>query len=318
MKYEKTLAVLAGLTFAGSLAQAQIAVGDNLTISGFVDASYSQTEHDNAATEDKDKTLGVDEVEVDFDFSFEGVSASVHLESKGGDVTLEQAYASVNVSGVTLSGGRMLNLLGFESDETTGLLQYSDAYDFGDASNGIDLDRQYSDGIRAAVSQGDFSVAGSVFGSLYANVSDDEEVAYEIAATYTGIENLSISLGYADDNNSALAGNNNVIGNVINLHASYTLGQITLHGEWNDFEDSAGNDGDSYLLTGTYSINDKTGLTVRYSEVDANGTGSDLEKFTIAPNYALTDNLNTRLEYSTGEFGGNDVDVLAVEGILSF
>ncbi|MBT6958711.1 MAG: hypothetical protein HN996_09840, partial [Opitutae bacterium] len=44
MKYQKTLAVLAGLTFAGALSQAQIAVGDNLTISGFVDASYSDVE----------------------------------------------------------------------------------------------------------------------------------------------------------------------------------------------------------------------------------------------------------------------------------
>jgi len=40
MKYEKTLAVLAGLTFAGSLVQAQIAIGETLTVSGFADASY--------------------------------------------------------------------------------------------------------------------------------------------------------------------------------------------------------------------------------------------------------------------------------------
>ena len=38
MKYEKTLAVLAGLTFAGSIAQAQIAIGETLTVSGFADA----------------------------------------------------------------------------------------------------------------------------------------------------------------------------------------------------------------------------------------------------------------------------------------
>ena len=56
----------------------------------------------------------------------------------------------------------MLNLLGFESDEPTNLL-VTDAYDFGDASNGIDLDLRYNEGIRGAVSQGDLSIAaGSV------------------------------------------------------------------------------------------------------------------------------------------------------------
>ena len=48
MKYEKTLAVLAGLTFAGSLAQAQIAIGfskqpnddQTSTFEVEIDASY--------------------------------------------------------------------------------------------------------------------------------------------------------------------------------------------------------------------------------------------------------------------------------------
>jgi len=324
MKHEKTLALLAGLSIACATSQAQIAVGENLTISGFLDASYSQTEHDSAHTGSKDKTLGVDQVEVDFDLSFDGASASVHLESKGGEVSLEQAYASINVSGVTLTGGRMLNLLGFESDEPTGLLQYSNAYSFGDASStGFDLGRQYSDGVRGAVSQGDFSAAASVLSSLYADKTNDDEVAFEVSASYTGIENLTVSLGYADDNNSSIKNNgvlrnSNVVANILNLHASYSLGQVTVHGEVNDFEDERGKSGSSYLLAGTYSINDKAGITVRYSEVDAAGTKSDLDKFTISPNYALTDNLNTRFEYSTGEFGGKDVDVVAVEGILSF
>ena len=75
MKYEKTLAVLAGLTFAGSLAHAQIAVGDNLTISGFVDASY--TDQEIGATDRTD--IDVDQVEIDFAFSFE--SAKILLSA---------------------------------------------------------------------------------------------------------------------------------------------------------------------------------------------------------------------------------------------
>ena len=99
MKYEKTLAVLAGLTFAGSLAQAQIAVGDNLTVSGFADASYSQTSTTVAKTSD----FGIDQVEVDLDFSFEAVTASVHLESKGGDLSHSNKLSQALIlAGVTV------------------------------------------------------------------------------------------------------------------------------------------------------------------------------------------------------------------------
>jgi hypothetical protein len=316
MKYEKTLSVLAGLTFAGAISQAQIAVGENLTISGFVDASYSDVSDDTTGVADS-KSIAVDQVEIDFDLSLDGVSASVQVESTGGDLSLEQAYASLDVSGITLSGGRMLNLLGFEGDEATNTLQRSAAYSLGANGGGYDPGSQYENGLRAATSQGDFSIAGSIYAGLYASdaSSSTDDVAYEIAASYSGIENLSLSVGYAEDNN-VTAGT--TMANVVNIHAGYALGQLNLAAEWNSFEDGAGNDGDAYLLVGTYAVNDKTGLTVRYSEVDAEGTTSDLEKFTISPNYAVSDNLSARVEYSTGEYNGNDVDVFAVEGILTF
>ena len=69
MKYEKTLAVLAGLTFAGSIAQAQIAIGETLTVSGFADASYVNND-DGTETSD----FGIDQVEVDLAFSLDNFS----------------------------------------------------------------------------------------------------------------------------------------------------------------------------------------------------------------------------------------------------
>ena len=105
---------------------------------------------------------------------------------------------------------------------------------------------------------------------------------------------------------------------IFNIHATYVLGQVTLSAEWNDFEDGAGKDGDGYLILGTYSLNDKTSIAVRYSEVDADGTASDLDKFTVSPTYSVTDNLRAGLEYSTGEYNDKDVDVFALEAILTF
>ncbi|MBT4223191.1 MAG: hypothetical protein HOD72_01865, partial [Opitutae bacterium] len=121
MKYQKTLAVLAGLTFAGALSQAQIAVGDNLTISGFGDLRY-----DNVDSSTLDvSSFNVTEVEIDFSLSLDKISAEIHLQSlpatQNDGVELEQAFVSTDLGGFTVTAGRMLNLLGLESDEKTGL-----------------------------------------------------------------------------------------------------------------------------------------------------------------------------------------------------
>jgi hypothetical protein len=314
MKYQKTLAVLAGLTFAGALTQAQIAIGDNLTVSGFVDASYADTDNGTDVTQ-----IQVDEVEIDFAFSFDAVSAEVHLESKGSDgVALEQAFVSTDLGGLTVSAGRMLNLLGFEADEPTGLLQYSKAY-----TSEWNPGSRYNDGIRGAFSQGDLSVAASVTDEYGTDPTrgittpgDADELAFDIALSYSGIENLSISLGYADNSGDTAAGDLEIV----NVHASYSLGQLTLGGEYNDFELGTGEEADGYLLVANYAVNDDLSITVRHSEVDSDVAlgANDEEKTTVAANYSVTDNLSTRVEYSSGELGTDDNDVFAVEGIFTF
>jgi hypothetical protein len=308
MKYQKTLAVLAGLAFAGAFSQAQIAIGENLTVSGFVDASYSNTDSDTAA--DDDTSIGVNEVEIDFAFSYEGVSAEVHLQSEGGDVELEQAFVTTDLSGITISAGRMLSLLGFEADEPTGLYQVSRAYD----ATGNDAGKSYNEGIRAAASQGDFSVAASVTDGLYDATAvgaegDADDTAFDILVSYSGIENLSISLGYADDGNGDTQ--------VVNIYATYVLGQLTLAGEYSDWDDN-GTESDNYLILANYSLNDDTSITVRRSEVCAATPAADFEKTTVALNYSISDNLSSVIEYSDSETAGADSDTIAVKGIFSF
>ncbi|MBT6461040.1 MAG: outer membrane beta-barrel protein [Opitutae bacterium] len=311
MKYQKTLAVLAGLTFAGALSQAQIAVGDNLTISGFVDASYSDVEAGTAGADDA-TGINVDEVEIDFAFSFDAVSAEVHLESKGDTVALEQAFVSTDLGGITVSAGRMLNLLGFEADEPTGLLTYSNAY-----SDAFNPGSRYNDGIRGAFSQGDLSVAASVtddYSSVGNDNNDADELAFDIALTYAGIENLSLSLGYADNSGDTAATDLQIT----NVHASYSLGQLTIGGEYSDWEDGP-TEADAYLLLANYAVNDDLSITIRHSEVDIDGgTTSDREKTTVAAGYTVTDNLSTIIEYSNGEVDDEDNNVFAVEGIFTF
>ena len=311
MKYQKTLAVLAGLTFAGALSHAQIAIGENLTISGFVDASYANS--DDGTTETSG--INVDEVEIDFAFSFASVSAEVHLQTNAADgVELEQAFVSTDLGGITVSAGRMLNLLGFEADEPTGLLTHSNAY-----SDAYNPGSRYNDGFRGAFSQGDLSVAASITddyspGSAVGATTDADDLAFDIALSYSGIENLSVSLGYADNSADSVALGGDL--ELVNVHASYSLGQLTLAGEYNDWNDS-GAESDAYLLLANYAVNDDLSLTVRHSEVD-HAVADDEEQTTIAVGYTVTDNLSTIIEYSSSEVGPVDSDLFAVEGIFTF
>jgi len=331
MKYQKTLAVLAGLTFAGALTQAQIAIGENLTISGFVDASYISESVDVPAggVTDNDE-MELNQVEVDFKFSYDNLNAEVHLQSNGlGAATpgvdlieLEQAFISTDIGSITVSAGRMLNLLGFESDEPTGLYQATNAYSSISGSLN-DNTRSYNDGIRGAYSQGDFAISASITDALgdstgattSTGLGDADEVAFDVLLSYNGIENLAIALGYSDE------GDNDE--EIVNVYATYLLGQFTIAGEYIDVDNTAvTGDQDQYLILLNYTINDDLSITGRYSEIDSNDTTENLEKSTVALNYSISDNLSTVIEYSSADVGAGatkrDEDVLELQGIFTF
>jgi hypothetical protein len=299
MNNNKLLTTAVAAIFGVSIANADISLTDNLTLSGFVDASYSNT--DSAA---RTESLGIDQLEVDLAFGGESVSAEVHLQSDGGTVNLEQAFASYDLgNGLTVSGGKMLNLLGFESDEPTGLYQYSTAYGGGTLDS---VGKQYKEGVRASFGVEDIAVGISAY--------DDGigafDLSYEAQVIFSGIENLTVALGYADDDDATA-----VINEAVNVWASYESGQMTVAAEYNDIESGA-KSGDGYLLLANYTINDNAAITVRYSEQDI--AGAQFERFTISPSYSFTDNLGALIEFSTGEVNGADEDIFAIETTFTF
>ena len=309
MKDNKILATAVAAIFGASVATADISLSDNLTLSGFVDASYSNS--DDGTT--NNESIGLDQVEVDFAFSGESVSAEVHLHNLDGDtIDLEQAFASYDLgNGVTVSGGKFLNLLGFESDEPTGRYQSSYAYSFDSAAaTAGETGRRYAEGIRASFGVEDVAIAVSGYNGLFSNAAADMDLAYDAQVVFSGVENLTVALGYAEDDNSAS------IAEAVNVWASYESGQVMVAGEYNDVTDGAGNEGDSYLLLANYQINDNASISVRYSELEI--TGTTLEKFSVSPIYNFTDNLSAFVEYSTGEVNGEDNDSFSIETVFTF
>ena len=242
----------------------------------------------------------------------EKTGAEVHLSSSGGDVSLEQAFVTYDLGGgLGVAGGKYLSLLGYEGDEPYKLNQQSMAFVIGN-DNKIPF-AGYHQGVKAFYSSGDLSGAISVVDSVYGSDGTAGDVGFEAQIKYTGLENFIIALGTAQDSQSAATG----IDNYYNVWVQYNgIDSLVLGAEYNSY-DIAKKNGDSWMVMGNYALNDNTGVTVRFSDVDE-GTAYNGDKFTISPNYSFSDNLLGRLEYSTGESGTSDVDSLVLELLFTF
>lgn len=305
----KLLALLASIGLVSSASA--IEINENLSINGFIDGSYF--DGDTAAG---DKSFNLDEIEVNIEANVGNVSGFVGIDSVDSagntDLNIEQAHFTYALdNGLSFTFGQYGSALGLEGEDPAGLYTYSRAYN--DAYNLSNIDATGAvSGLTIAYAADDFSVAVSIeedgdFGAA------DDDLNLEIAASYTGIENLAIGGGYFIDNGAAGAERD-----VLNLHASYTVGKALVAGEIISADDANAAAGeDAYMILVDYDFTDKLGGAIRYSEYEITST-TEGEKFTIAPNYAITESLGAIVEYSTGEEAGADADTFAVELTYTF
>ena len=320
--YNKLIALVVACGLVGvSYAQDEAAGGnltDNISIAGFVDASYSTGESSDAAVADSE-SLGIDEVEIDFLFGFGSVSAEVHLDSDGGGNTfgVEQAFVSYDAgNSITVTVGRYGSALGLEREDPGGLYTVSRAYT---ENSGLNLGNVNEDdgsgtneGVTFSYSADDFSIGVSFEDPAGTDTADTDKLNTTISVSYTGIENLSIGGGVA-------SGNGLNTTDVTNVHATYNAGKALIAVEYTELDATGtANDVDATTILLDYDVSDKVGLVIRYSEEDGSSAALDNEKLTIAPNYAITDNLGAILEFSDGEEGTTDVESVALELTLTF
>jgi len=213
-------------------------------------------------------------------------------------------------NGLSITFGRYGSALGLEREDPAGLYTYSRAYD--DFNLG-DVDNFRREGVALGYSTGDLSLGLSIDQSEGDNLQNDD-INFEISASYTGVENLALNVGYRTD---STAGNDT---DYTNINATYTAGKALIGAEWSNMDGGA--DRDAYLVLVDYDFTDKLGGAIRYSEEEVNAAGADQSKLTIAPNYALTDSLGVILEYSdidgAGTATSQDDELLAVELTYTF
>ena len=307
----KLLALLATIGLVSSASAVEI--NENLSISGFIDGSYQKG--DGGA----DDSLGIDEVEVDLSLNVGSVAGEIHIDQTGAEaVNIEQAFFTYSLeNGVSVTLGSYGSALGLEGADPTSLYTFSRAYN--DTYNFADVDSLGAvQGVTVAYAGGDYSIAASFESDgTFGNNSEDLDV--EFAFSYTGLDNVVLGLGYFmdnSDNDAVTAGEQSR--NVVAVNATYSMGTTLLGAEYIAADDDDPLGGESaFMLLLDHDFNDKLGAALRYSEYEQD-SAAETQKFTIAPNYAITDSLGAIIEYSNEDDGANDTDTVAVELLYTF
>jgi len=304
----KLIAILASFGMVASASAVEI--NKNLSINGFIDGSYKLVDNDTGAD---DQGLDADEAEINFVLTNGAVSGLIAIDSHeiggGNDLDIEQAHFTYDLgNGISLTFGRYGSALGFEREDPAGLYTVSRAYA---SANLGDVDSDAVEGVTVAYAADQFSIAASFENPRDANL-EDNDLDLELSFSYNGIADTVIGGGYFFDNEESAAAEEDKL----NLYASRSFGKFLLAAEYTEFS-TDDFDRDAYMILVDYDFNDKIGVALRISDEEVTAT-NDYDKFTIAPNYAITENLGAIFEYSDVESDGKDSNEFAVELTYTF
>ncbi|MFP6900063.1 MAG: hypothetical protein VCA36_03915, partial [Opitutales bacterium] len=265
-------ASLAAILTVTNLSAVEIGpTGSGIELSGFADLKYV---HENAAD-----SFDTSQVELDLDFDSGLVSFSLDVDFTSSGTTLEEAVVTYDAGdGLSVSAGRQLSFVGFEAYDPINMYQISYAYDH--TGGDQDIYDAYRDGVSASYVTDKFSI--SAFAQYVeddnTSITNAEKTGYEYVFAYTGIDKLVVKAIFADAPTY----------DVDNYWASYQVSDdLMVAAEYAEKDNDTGDDIEGWLLMGDYSVNEKLGLVLRYSEEEIGAV--DYDKFTIAPNYAISD-----------------------------
>ena len=308
------------LTLASS-AMADIKLNDTFSMSGYVAGSYQYNKAKAAVAVDH---FDVDSSLLLFKYSsapVTGVASVYYVPNQAPDeATILDAYATYDAgNGVTVTGGKFLSPLGYESFFVVNNPEITYA------NGGIGAIPGYHSGVKVDYSDKDWGYGAAIVDSIYGATAlkGDGELkkgqGYEGYVTYKGVSDLTIFLGGVFDNASAVSGKD-IVG--YDLWASYQVDKQTLVAA-----EFAGRDGGSrtdkgtnYLFLLNYQFTDKVNTAFRVSGEDDKDAHGRFVKYTVAPGIALTKDLTVRAEYSLTNGTGTTLDsnFFGVQAYLKF
>lgn len=345
---KKQISIATALVAVSGFSYGEIKINEYLSIEGFVTADYAVNENENNGVSESDNYFGVSEVEIDWLFNFDRVSGRIDLQHEDlnqSTTFVEQAFMTYELwDGGTLTAGRYASMLGYEDLERTSLHQYSFAHDLHDINPGQNALDSTNIGITPGYSQGlkyTYDSNGNMFAvSLQDSVFGDDDrfggddtgnYGLEVASSIKLAEGLRWFTGVAYEDSDDL---NSEEAMVANTYLAYESGPLTLGAELSHGIFDSGTAGVQVdvwqaLLVANYAYSECASITGRisYTEAGVDVAGTivsnvfDATKFTIAHNYAFTDNLALVNEVSivdSEDLAGNDSEAVLGAASLVF
>ena len=294
----KITCLLAGAALFGATANAEIVLADGLTASGYID--IVAVDADNAG-----RTFDSSEFELGLNFapaeSAWSATAELSYDINGTAAAPGDAFSTETVAvtyqhsdALSVTFGQVYTYQGLESHDAPDNYFIS----YAGAGNADLYSVDFASGVCVDYNVGDISLG--VWTDAISGAS------YEYYAAFTGIDNLSLAVAIADNEDDS---------ETTNFMATYELGDFTIMAENVDSEGFAAVDLDVTAVTVAYSMGDTT-LAVR--SVDGEYGAEDFEKISVSAFKALSDNVAVGVEYSDEELGANSVDGFAAELLYVF
>ena len=297
-----TLAILACTAAPATLAQ--IEIGEGFAATGQFDAGYRFTDADADNTE-QTQTFSTNEFQIDLDYTHADTGLYAHLELEGrtndssdNQFRTEAAFIGRNFdNGAGFKMGKFISPSGYEGAEPWDRFSRTTAF------GGIFAYLQ--NGVAGYYQSGIFNVYGAFVDGTWTGDNDVTDPGVEVQFGITTDASVTrLTMAYEkydseDSDDDGVADTLEQDRTMVNLWSQYTLGDLTVAGEYNYLTDMNRDlngpgvawDGQAYMVFAKYSLSPAWKLGVRFSEAeyeDINGnTISDSSEVTVTPRYQV-------------------------------
>jgi hypothetical protein len=324
----------ATLLALAATASAEVKINDNFSVSGYIEGSYQYMSPKPGPSSD---SFNIDSSQLLFTASFKpvtGVVSLFYVPNAVHETTVLDAYATYDAgNGISVTGGKFLSYLGYESFFTVNNPEISFAN--GDFLAPIP---GYHDGVKIDYSDKEWGAGVALLDSVYSSfagvvngvpysssfyLKGDGELkhnaGFEGYVKYTGVENLTLWGGVAHDTKGkTILGQTHSV-TTLDFWAQYQIDKATaVAAEYANKDGGTGNKGYNWLALVTYAVNDKLSLAGRVSGEKVSDGGPGFTKFTVAPGYAVTANLTVRAEFSYYDYTDYAKDTGTFYGVQAF
>jgi hypothetical protein len=314
------LHLAAALGVAASLtALADVKINETFSVSGYAAGSYRTTDPDPGPATDR---FDLDAVKTLFATNYKPVTGVVSLYYQPNapqDITVLDAFAAVDLGGgSTITAGKFLSYLGYESFDLVNMAQIS--YANGDFLGPIP---GYHTGVKYDFSDQALGFGLAVVDSVYSGpnyLKGDGELrrngGFEGYFVYKAIPDVTLWAGFAYDTKGNVIHKDDEI-LTLNFWASYNLTKDSVLGlEYVTKDGGLGDKGYNWLGFYGYSFSPKVSSAFRVSgEKMKDGPG--FNKYTVSPAYRVNENFLVRAEVSYYDYTKHTTDSALFFGLQS-